>query len=143
MEEIAAADERRHQVEHLSEFISVKDLIQQVKANLPENTPIPSESTVLFSFVPKNAHRKAAKLYKSKVPLQFKIQSRQLRSSHQDDHYCAALFKYIRQYAVKFKKLVSFLCVDDKAKVDFGEPGGLQIRLVFVGRNQLYPSHLH
>ena len=123
MEEIAAADERRHQVEHLSEFISVKDLIQQVKADLPENTPIPRESTVLFSFVPKNAHRKAAKLYKSKVPLQFKIQSRQLRSSHQDDHYCAALFKYIRQYAVKFKKLVSFFCVDDKAKVDFGEPG--------------------
>lgn len=123
VEEIAAADERRHQVEHMSKFISIKDLIQQVEADLPENTPIPSESTVLFSFVPKNAHRKAAKLYKSRVPLQFKIQSRQLRSSHQDDHYCAAQFRYIREYAVTFKEHVTFLCVDDKAKVDFGEPG--------------------
>jgi hypothetical protein len=57
------------------------------------------------------------------VPLQFKVQSRQLSPSHQDDHYCAAIFKYLRQYAVKFRENVTFLCIDDKAKVDFGEPG--------------------
>lgn len=57
------------------------------------------------------------------MPLQFKVQSRQLSPSHQDDHYCAAIFKYLHQYAVKFRENVTFLCIDDKAKVDFGEPG--------------------
>ena len=103
--------------------MSVKNLVKEVENELPADTPIPSESTVLLSFVPKNSHKKVAKLYKSKVPLQFKVQSRQLRSSHQDDHYCAAIFKYLHQYAVKFRENVTFLCIDDKAKVDFGEPG--------------------
>ncbi|CAC5365132.1 unnamed protein product [Mytilus coruscus] len=33
------------------------------------------------------------------------------------------MFKYMRQYATKFRDLVTFICVDDKCKVDFGEPG--------------------
>lgn len=88
-------------------------------------TPIPSESSVLYSFVPKNAHTKAAKLYTCKVPLQFKVQTWQLRLSHVDEHYCSALFKYTREYAVKYNKDddVTFLCVDDKCKVNYGEPG--------------------
>jgi hypothetical protein len=120
---MTAADERRHNVCHLAKYISVPDLISEVSNDLPAGTPIPSESTVLYSFVPKNSHARTAKLYKSKIPLQFKIQSRQLRSSHIDEHYCCALFKYMRQYAVKFGEHVAFACVDDKCKVDFGEPG--------------------
>lgn len=124
VEEFAAVDERRHgSVCHFSKYISVKDLIQDVAKDVPSDTPIPSESTVLYSFVPKNAHTKAAKLYTSKIPLQFKVQTRQLRLSHIDEHYCSAVFKYARQYAVKFKEDVMFLCLDDKSKVDFGEPG--------------------
>ena len=98
------------------------DLISETAKELPENTPIPSESTVLFSFVPKNIHAKAAKLYASRFPLQFKVQTRQLRVSHIDEHFCAAVFKYTREYAVQFKEEVIFVCVDDKSKVDFGEP---------------------
>lgn len=123
VETITAADERRHNVCHISEYISIPDLIRDVSKDLPDNTPIPSKSTVLFSLVPKNSHCKSSKLYTSKVPLQFKIQTSQLRSSHVDEHYCCAIFKYMRQYAMEFKDLVTFLCVDDKSKVDFGEPG--------------------
>lgn len=79
--------------------------------------PIPSESTVLFSFI------KTARLYKSRVPLQFKVQTRQLRVSHMDEHYCAAQFKYLRCYAQKHKTESNLLCIDDKVKIDFGEPG--------------------
>lgn len=104
-------------------YISVEDLIQNVAKDLPPDTPIPSESTVLYSFVPRNAHTKAAKLYTSKIPLQFKVQTRQLRLSHVDEHYCSAMFKYARQYAVKYGEHVMFLCVDDKSTGDFGEPG--------------------
>lgn len=56
-----AADERRHNIEHISHYISVPDLIKQVKRNIPDDAPIPSEATVLFSFVPKNTHNNCLK----------------------------------------------------------------------------------
>lgn len=107
----------------MSNYVSVRDLINDVKKDLPEDAKIPSESTVLFSFAPKNAYLKTSRLYKSKVPLQFKIQTRQLRVSHQDDHFRAAQYKYMRQFAQKYQENVTFLSVDDKSKVEFGEPG--------------------
>lgn len=138
IEHITAADERRHGVAHLAEFISVRDLIEKVAKKCPPDTLIPSESTVLFAFVPKNSQTSVAKLYKSKVDLKFKVQSRQLRSSHPDDHYCAALFKYMRCFAVKYRHSTTFLCVDDKSKIDFGEPG-LAMSSGVRGKKSLVP----
>lgn len=40
-----------------------------------------------------------------------------------DEHYCAAVFLFIKQYAVKYRTQSTFICMDDKAKVDFEEPG--------------------
>lgn len=122
VEDLVAADERRHNIEHISKFISVRDLIEQVSSKLPEGIPIPSESTVLFAFVRKNAHVNVAKLYKGRIPLRLKVQTRQLRTSHQDEHYCAAMFKYSKQYAIKVHDDCTFVCINDKSKVDFGEP---------------------
>lgn len=51
------------------------------------------------------------------------MQTRQLRVSHIDEHYCAAAFKYLRGYAVKYRDMAAMVCLDDKSKVDFGEPG--------------------
>ena len=61
-DEISAADERRHGVAHLSNFISLRDLIEQITKDYPTGTPIPSETTVLFAFTPKNAYIKTGKL---------------------------------------------------------------------------------
>lgn len=138
LEELKAADERRHGVEHISRFLSVRDLISQVKAKLPENVPIPSESTVLLAFVPKKAHANVSKLYKGRVPMKMKVQTRQLRASHQDEHYCASLFKMLREYAVKFREQISFVCMDDKSKIDFGEPG-VHISSGVRGRKSIVP----
>jgi hypothetical protein len=123
IQDCIAADERRHNIEHVSKYLSVRDLIQQVSQKLPQGTPIPSESTVLLAFVPKNSHTNVSKLYKGRIPVRMKVQTRQLRASHQDDHFCAALFKYARNYAVNNRSDCTFVCMDDKAKVDFGEPG--------------------
>ena len=52
------------------------------------------------------------------------MQVRQLRAGHVDAHYCAALFKYMRQAAVSLGgDKVAVYFVDDKAKVPIGEPG--------------------
>ena len=62
IDEISAADERRHGVAHLSNFISLRDLIEQITKDRPAGTPISSETTVPFAFTPKNAFIKTAKL---------------------------------------------------------------------------------
>ena len=80
IDEMSAADERRHGVVHSSNFISLRDLIEQITKDCPTGTPIPSETTALFAFTPKNAYIKTAKLYKSQFQLKFKVQPRQLRA---------------------------------------------------------------
>ena len=48
------------------------------------------------------------------------------RVTHEDDHYAAAVFKYIRSMAVDLcHTSPSFACMDDKAKVPIGEPSQL------------------
>ena len=43
VEDVTAADERRHNTCHLSAWISVSDLIESAQKKCPENTPIPSK----------------------------------------------------------------------------------------------------
>ena len=43
VEDLTAADNRRHGVAHMSQFLSTSDLIKQVRAWVPEGTNIPSE----------------------------------------------------------------------------------------------------
>lgn len=56
VEELTAADECRHNLEHFSKYISVADLIEQTARKGTDETAIPSETTVLFAFVPRNMH---------------------------------------------------------------------------------------
>lgn len=108
---------------HFSQFISIPDLIHQLTSKCPDGTPIPRESSVLFAFVLKNSHTRTAKFYKGRINLQHKVQTRQLRRSHENDYYCAAVFKYLKSYAVKYHEMTAMVCLDDKSKEDFGEPG--------------------
>ena len=55
VDEIAAADKRRHVVAHISKFISLRDMIEQVTNECSKGTLIPSETTVPFAFTKKNA----------------------------------------------------------------------------------------
>ena len=55
--------------------------------------------------------------------MKYKVQSRQLRNHHVDEHYVFAQHKYAREFAVMFRNEVTFFSIDDKAKVDIGEPG--------------------
>lgn len=51
VEELIAADECRHYIEHFSKYISVADLIEKTARKCPNGTAIPSETTMLFAFV--------------------------------------------------------------------------------------------
>ena len=86
VEEVTAADDRRHGIAHMSEFLSIKDLISQVQKRVPAETPIPSESTVIHAFAPPNIHLKTAQCYTGGIHLKHTVQRRQLRAFHADAH---------------------------------------------------------
>ena len=88
---IMAADDRRHGIAHMSKFISIRDVIEQVKKDLSERTPIPSETTTTFAFAPPNIHATSSQYYTGKINLKHAIQRRQLKAFHTDAHYCNVL----------------------------------------------------
>ena len=139
VDEITAADERRHGVAHMSEFLSLRDMIDQVSKRVPENTPIPSASTVGFAFCPPNMAANSSLNYTGKIQLKHSIQRRQLRANHVDAHYNLAQQKYMKEMAVKERDTAIFLSCDDKATIDYGEPGHL-LSTGVRGRTSITPS---
>ena len=132
-------DDRRHGVAHMSEFLCIRDLINKVKERIPEGSPIPSQATVIHSFAPPNMHAKASQYYTGKINLKFAIQRRQLRAFHSDAHWCSALFRYLREMAIMYRGKCLLLSCDDKAKVDFGEPGST-LSTGVRGKKSLIPT---
>jgi hypothetical protein len=122
VEQVTAADDRRHKEAHLSEWLSLEELVKQTSEKCPPETPIPSKSLVRLQFAPRNPYTHAAMNFTSRIQVQYKIQRRQLRASHQDSHYCAAQLKYLKEKAVESKGTAALLFCDDKAKVPVGEP---------------------
>ena len=62
------------------------------------------------------------------------IQGHHLRADHEDRHYGAKYYKYLREMAVSLRDVAMFVCQDDKKKIAVGEPG-----LPLAGRP---PSHV-
>lgn len=123
VEKVTAADERRHGDAHLAQWISLEDMVQTVKEQLNDDVPVPSLATVRLQFVPRNKFSHAALNFTGAIHVQYKIQTRQSRSSHEDQHYCAALLKYFKHSAVELGERAAVFFMDDKAKVPIGKPG--------------------
>ena len=121
---VTAVDERRHDtIVHLATAISVNDLLHQIEHECPSETPIPSEQWLRLQFWPKNPTRLSSLQFTGRLPLKFMIQTRQLRAYHQDIHYASALFRYEKEFAVKFSKITNLVFLDDKHRCKVGEPG--------------------
>ncbi|CAG8782693.1 15632_t:CDS:1, partial [Rhizophagus irregularis] len=43
--------------------------------------------------------------------------------NHQDAHYASALFRYEKEFAVKFREITNMIFLDDKHRCKVGEPG--------------------
>ncbi len=82
---------------------------------------IPSIKWIRLQFKPKNQYAKNAIQYTGQFNIEYKVQSRLLQKSHPDFYYSAALFKYERQFAIKFCNYTAFICADDKHKIGIGE----------------------
>ncbi|XP_033758052.1 uncharacterized protein LOC117340399 [Pecten maximus] len=119
-----AVDDRRHDtIQHLATAMSVRDLLNQVKGTCPEGTPIPSEQWLRLQFAPKNHSSINSLQYTGNLHVKYQVQSRQLRKSHIDLHYASAIFRYMKDFAVKFRDNAVMVCMDDKHHCKVGEPG--------------------
>ena len=87
----------------MAKAISVRDLVEQVSKLCPDGSPIPSLQWVRLQFHPKNPRTKAAAQFRKMIPAKMMIQQRQFRHSHVDAHYCAAIFRYLREYALRIR----------------------------------------
>lgn len=50
------------------------------------------------------------------------VQSHQLHADHPDAHYCAAILKYMKQFAIMFRDHTTLVSLDDKHNIKVGEP---------------------
>ena len=124
LSECTAVHQHRHdEVTYMTKEISVHDLVEQVAKRCPESTAIPSEQGVRLQFWPKNPRMKATSQYTKRLPVKITVHKRQFSQNHMDSHYCAAIFRYVCQYAVLFRDSSLFLRLDDKHRVKVGEPG--------------------
>src|SRR5438067_2003008 len=90
-------------------------------------TSLNAEIFILFNeyirlhFWPENVTTNIASKYTGRFEIKYKVQSHQLSKFHIDAHYCAALFRYIRLFAIKYHDHCSLSCANDKHKVPIGE----------------------
>ena len=110
---------------HSSNYLSLPDLCSIVKSRCPPDTPVPSLDFVRLQFWPKSPSAHAAMRFTGRFEVKYKIQVRQLRQKHIDNHYAAGLFKYMREFAIQFREHSTLVFADDKAKINVGEPGAL------------------
>ena len=135
-----AVDDRRHsEVVHLAQAISVRDFRDQVIRHCPGGTPIPSLEWVRLQFWPKSKQSMTSMHYTGRLNVKFMVQRRQWRKHHDDAHYAAAIFRYQREFSVKFHDWINFVCVDNKHKIKVGDPGN-PLAAVERGRRVLVHS---
>ena len=94
-----------------------------MSSRCPSDTPIPSEEWLRLQFSPKTINAISSMHYTGRLNVRFMVQKRQFRKNHEDEHYVAAVFRYLREYAVQLKNHCTMVCIDDKHRLKVGEPG--------------------
>ena len=97
---LAAVDAQRHRtVCHFAFAFSVRDLRDQV---LQRNPSLEASSLewIRTQSWPRNPFYSSASKHTAKLRIKFMVQTRQLHVDHPDAHYWAAIFKYMKQFAI-------------------------------------------
>ena len=117
----------------------MRDLRDQVVAR-NSNIDVPSLEWIRAQFWPRNPFRRSSSSNTGRLAIQFMIQSRQLHADHVDSHYCAAIFKYLKHFAIMFCDHSTVVCLDYKHNIKIGEPD-CPVAAVDRGKEVLVHSH--
>ena len=109
--ESSAVHERRHgETTFLAKSVSIRDLINQnLISQICPGEPVPSEEWARLQFCHKNPHAKVASQYRSQFDVKMMVQKCQFRHDYIDAHYSAAVFRYMREFAMY--SLLSIFCI--------------------------------
>ena len=135
--------------------MSVPNLREQVVERLANKHPegleaacifIPSDSWISYQFTPKHPSHAVSMDYTGALNIKHKVQSRTLRARHPDSHYVACIFKMLKRLRVVAAQVINkyteddeipasvvFYSMDDKAKINIGEPS---LAIAFGGRGR-------
>ena len=75
-----------------------------------------------LTILSKNPRTKVASQFRKRLPIKMVIQKRQFRQYHINSHYCTAIYRYLREYAVMFSEMSVFICMDEH-RIKVEEPG--------------------
>ncbi|KAI8511918.1 hypothetical protein Bbelb_110180 [Branchiostoma belcheri] len=95
---------------------------RKVKARMPPGSAIPSAEWIRLQFWPTNPYTNRAVRHTFRFDVKYAVQSRVLRLEHEDAKYAATQFKYMKEFACKYREHTKMICLDDKAIVPVGEP---------------------
>ena len=126
-----AVDDRRHDpttsdgdvVTHLATAMNTRHLYDSVVKDCGDGIPTPSIQWLRLQFWPRRCNSLSATRQKGTLRIKFMVQARQFRKSHVDVHYASSLFRYQKEFAVKFREYCSYISCDDKHTIKVGEPG--------------------
>ncbi|CAB4385605.1 unnamed protein product [Rhizophagus irregularis] len=127
---LLVTDERRHEsVLYMPLALSVRDLckiiVERLKIihnnPLPFTIHIPSQEWIRLQFCPTNATTTRSIHHTSRFNVKFQVQSWLLRKNSDDAHYCAALFRYLREFCIQYHQWTCLISADDKHKIPIGE----------------------
>ncbi|CAB4041566.1 Hypothetical predicted protein, partial [Paramuricea clavata] len=126
-----AVDDRRHDpttsdgdvVTHLATAMNTRHLYDSVVKDCGDGIPTPSIQWLRLQFWSRRCNSLSATRQKGTLRIKFMVQARQFRKSHVDVHYASSLFRYQKEFAVKFREYCSYISCDDKHTIKVGEPG--------------------
>ena len=160
LQEMQAVDDRRHShsnedglvVTNMAVAISTPDLYKKCKeaaiASGFGEDEILALPTFKFQFWPKDHFTHSAMNYTGKVKVKYMVQQRNIRKSHDDEHYCSAIYKYLLEQILTDKDYAAFVSTDDKKKIKIGEPKwpiteATRGKRVLIATNQLLQAADH
>src|SRR2546421_9787386 len=135
--------------------LSVRDLreiiVERLKIihnnTLSSTIYIPSAEWVRLQFCPMNTTTTRSIYYTGRFNVKFKVQSWLLRKNSDDAHYCAALFRYLREFCIQYRQWTCLISADDKHKVPIGKDvavsTGVQNRRSIVTQNNTLAAADH
>uniref|UniRef100_U9UBY5 Uncharacterized protein n=1 Tax=Rhizophagus irregularis (strain DAOM 181602 / DAOM 197198 / MUCL 43194) TaxID=747089 RepID=U9UBY5_RHIID len=123
-------ERRTDAVLYIPYTISIRELRERIITRLntkyqglplSSGVSIPSEEWIRLNFALSNAYTTKAMQYTRRFNVKYKVQSRLLRKSSEDEHYCHTIFKYECEFNIKYQDYACFISADDKHKVPIGE----------------------
>ena len=74
-------------------------------------------------FWPRHARKAASKRYSGHIKLKYMVMACQFRAKHVDSHYASVIWRYQKEFCIRYANYTKLLCQDDKHVIKIGEPG--------------------